>query len=103
MRGMTEKESIERAIETLKEEISGLNCDNPFYQDVSLAINALKFKLAHTHTDKHCRDCKWLCGDKSSVGIRCLSPKRKKLNRKGGANNYKQPCCIACKTGFEPK
>lgn len=53
---------------------------------------------------KHCRDCKWLCGKKTSVGIECMNRNRRLVRHgKVGVNRIKYPSTPACKTGFEPK
>ena len=52
----------------------------------------------------YCRDCKWWCGEKTSVGRRCMNTNRKSFNvSKRQTNWYKYPCTKACVSGFEPK
>lgn len=52
----------------------------------------------------YCRDCKWWCGPKISIGRKCMNTTRKTFNvGKRDTHLYKYPCTKACKTGFEPK
>jgi len=59
---------------------------------------------------KHCRDCKWLCGRMSSIGIECTNPdkreiweaRKKRSSRFCESARYKEPSKIACKM-FEEK
>lgn len=51
----------------------------------------------------YCRECKWLCGDVSSIGIRCMNVKRKRAVHVHSCADYKTPSTKACKSGFESK
>lgn len=52
----------------------------------------------------HCRDCVYLCGRKTSVGIECTNTERRMINgRKSQTNRLKYPSCKACKSGFKLK
>ena len=53
--------------------------------------------------ERHCcKDCVWLCGDRSSVGIRCMNEYRTRT-RVTKTSAYKQPSATACKSGFQPR
>ena len=49
-----------------------------------------------------CRDCKWLCGEKTSVGIACKHPDRPFYKWTSDIANMKAPSQLACKR-FESK
>ena len=51
----------------------------------------------------YCRDCKWWCGDRSSIGIRCMNTNRRIMSVGKQSRYYKPPYAYACKSGFEPK
>lgn len=46
-----------------------------------------------------CRDCKWLNGDKKTVGIECTNPEKEWRH---DVSRYHYPTCRACKK-FEEK
>ena len=46
---------------------------------------------------KKCGDCKWLCGDKSTVGIACLHPDRPFQPNSSRVAHYKYKTSKACK------
>ena len=46
---------------------------------------------------KKCGDCKWLCGDKSTVGIACLHPDRPFQPNSSSVAHYKYKTSKACK------
>ena len=48
-----------------------------------------------------CRECRYLAGDKSIIGIECINPKKEYTWRTSTAN-YKYPHTPSCKD-FEPK
>lgn len=58
-----------------------------------------------------CKECKWLTGEKKSIGVECLQPeKQKRWNEKRNlwmgefrkdTARYKQPSALVCKK-FEP-
>lgn len=51
-----------------------------------------------------CGDCKWLCGEKTSVGIRCMNTNRKTIpHGKFHTNELKYTTTPDCKSGFELK
>ncbi len=50
---------------------------------------------------RKCNECKWLIGDKKTVGIRCMNP-CKQDKWKTRLSMYKQPTGRACKS-FEEK
>ena len=65
-----------------------------------------KAKERELNPNKHyCRECKWLCGDSCSIGIRCMNKNRKRAYHvnTSDSSNYKVPSTLACKSGFEPK
>jgi len=58
---------------------------------LDMAIEALE------REGKKCGDCKWLCGDKSSVGIACLHPDRPFQPNSSSVAHYKYKTSKACK------
>ena len=50
-------------------------------------------------TCKKCKDCRWLKGEKSSVGIECTNPLKRWRSR---VAKYKQMSAKACKK-FSPR
>lgn len=61
-----------------------------------------KKKYDKTQCKHYCRECKWWCGDKSSIGVRCMNTTRKRTGRHD-TSAYKYPSAPACKSGFEPR
>ena len=54
------------------------------------------------HPDVHyCKECKWLCGEVKSVGIRCMNQNRRR--NPSPTSDFRAPSSRACKTGYEPK
>ena len=62
--------------------------------------------------DEHkCKECKWLTGERTSVGVECMQPdKQEKWNKtpmlwagelRRNVARYKQPSALVCKK-FEP-
>ena len=41
-----------------------------------------------------CRDCKWLKGLQTTIGVECLNPKKRWQTKTA---KYKYPCTMACK------
>ena len=49
-----------------------------------------------------CKDCKWLYGEITTVGIRCMNSNRKTIpHGTFRTNELKYPSTPACKSGFE--
>jgi len=51
----------------------------------------------------HCRDCKWLCGEETVVGIECMSKVMQATWSEHSISRYHKPSDRACKRGFEQK
>ena len=62
-----------------------------------------KARERELHPEVHyCRECLYLNGDKTSIGIKCTNTSRKRgLTRPSGTSDYRPPSAKACKTGFE--
>lgn len=63
-------------------------------------------KEKEQHPEIHyCRDCEYLAGDKTSIGIRCLNENRRRNPKwkSSDVSRYKAPSTKACKTGFKQK
>ena len=58
--------------------------------------------LGLEETIKKCGECKWLCGEKSTVGIECLHPDRPFVLNSSSVAHLKPPSARACKR-FEKK
>lgn len=64
-----------------------------------------------TIEEHKCKECKWLIGERTSVGVECMQPdKQKKWNKtpmlwagelRRNVARYKQPSALVCKK-FEP-
>ena len=65
--------------------------------------------------NRKCKECKWLTGEKRSIGVECMNPENQKkwnereiLRKKAGYSHpevvarYKQPSGKAC-SKFEPR
>lgn len=52
---------------------------------------------AWMESKKKCGDCKWLCGNKSTVGIACLHPDRPFQPNSSSVAHYKYKSSRACK------
>lgn len=51
-----------------------------------------------------CKDCEWLCGELTSVGIRCMNKNRRLIpHGRFHVNEIKAPSTPACKSGFKLK
>ena len=59
-------------------------------------------------TEHKCGDCRYLTGEKTTIGIECLEPRnqwkwgKKRPNNRWNCARYKYPSTPAC-TKFQPK